>query len=115
MARNATSKHFMKINPDKTEILLLCPASLNFEVLIKGVIRIIKIEGEIFSFVSVCTPKWCICKMVIYEMNEKYLLLDICILADISRNLFYLWHVGKFQLSIVYMLLVPCQRCTNLK
>jgi hypothetical protein len=30
--------HFMKINPDKTEILLLCPASLNKEVVIKGVI-----------------------------------------------------------------------------
>ena len=30
--------HFMKINPDKTEILLLCPASLNCEVVIKGVI-----------------------------------------------------------------------------
>ena len=28
----------MKINPDKTEILLLCPASLNKEVVIKGVI-----------------------------------------------------------------------------
>ena len=73
------------------------------------------ILGEIFSFVSVCSLKWCICKMVIYEMNEKYLLLDICILADILRNLFYLWHLGKFQVSIVYMLLVHCQRCTNLK
>ena len=29
--------HFMKINPDKTEILLLCPSSLNREVLIHGV------------------------------------------------------------------------------
>ena len=30
--------HFMKINPDKTEILLLCPPSLNREVLIQGII-----------------------------------------------------------------------------
>ena len=30
--------HFMKINPDKTEILLLCPPSLNREVIIQGVI-----------------------------------------------------------------------------
>ena len=30
--------HFMKINPDKTEILLLCPSSLNREVIIQGVI-----------------------------------------------------------------------------
>ena len=30
--------HYMKINPDKTEILLLCPPALNKEVLIKGVI-----------------------------------------------------------------------------
>ena len=29
--------HFMKINPDKTEILLLCASSLNKEVLIQGV------------------------------------------------------------------------------
>ena len=28
----------MKINPDKTEILLLCPSALNKEVIIKGVI-----------------------------------------------------------------------------
>ena len=30
--------HFMKINPDKTELLLLYPPSLNKEVLIKGVL-----------------------------------------------------------------------------
>ena len=35
---NWSNSHFMKINPDKTEILLLCPASLNREVVIKGVI-----------------------------------------------------------------------------
>ena len=34
---NWSNNHFMKINPDKTEILLLCPASLNKEVVIKGV------------------------------------------------------------------------------
>ena len=34
---NWSNNHFMKINPDKTEILLLCPASLNREVVIKGV------------------------------------------------------------------------------
>ena len=30
--------HFMKINPDKTELLLLYPPSLNREVLIKGIL-----------------------------------------------------------------------------
>ena len=30
--------HFMKINPDKTEVLLLYPPSLNSEVIIKGII-----------------------------------------------------------------------------
>ena len=30
--------HFMKINPDKTELLLLYPPSLNKEVLIKGIL-----------------------------------------------------------------------------
>ena len=30
--------HYMKINPDKTELLLLVPSSLNKEVIIKGVI-----------------------------------------------------------------------------
>ena len=30
--------HFLKINPDKTELLLLYPPSLNKEVLIKGVV-----------------------------------------------------------------------------
>ena len=29
--------YFMKINPDKTEIALLCPSSLNKEVIINGV------------------------------------------------------------------------------
>ena len=29
---------FMKINPDKTEILLLCPPSLNSEIIIRGII-----------------------------------------------------------------------------
>ena len=33
-----SNAHFMKINPDKTEILLLCPSSLNGEVIIRGVI-----------------------------------------------------------------------------
>ena len=35
---NWSNAHYMKINPDKTEILLLCPSSLNDEVIIKGVI-----------------------------------------------------------------------------
>ena len=30
--------HFMAINPDKTELLLLCPPSLNSQVIIKGII-----------------------------------------------------------------------------
>ena len=30
--------HFMKINPDKTEIILLYPPSLNKEVIIKGIL-----------------------------------------------------------------------------
>ena len=30
--------HYMKLNPDKTEIILLCPSSLNKEVIIRGVI-----------------------------------------------------------------------------
>ena len=34
---NWSNAHFMKINPDKTELLLLRPASLNSEVLINGV------------------------------------------------------------------------------
>ena len=33
-----SNDHFMKINPDKTEILLLCPNSLNKEIIIRGVI-----------------------------------------------------------------------------
>jgi hypothetical protein len=33
-----SNDHFMKINPDKTEILLLCPSSMNNEVIIRGVI-----------------------------------------------------------------------------
>ena len=33
-----SNAHYMKINPEKTEILLLCPPSLNREVIIKGVI-----------------------------------------------------------------------------
>ena len=32
-----SNAHFMKINPDKTELLLLCPSSLNREVIIGGV------------------------------------------------------------------------------
>ena len=38
--------HFMKINPDKTELLLLYPPSLNKEVIIKGVL----FEGECIRF-----------------------------------------------------------------
>ena len=33
-----SNAHFMKINPNKTEILLLCPRWLNKEIIIKGVI-----------------------------------------------------------------------------
>ena len=33
-----SNAQFMKINPDKTEIELLCPSSLNKEIIIKGVI-----------------------------------------------------------------------------
>ena len=35
---NWSNAHYMKINPEKTEILLLYPSSLNREVIIKGVI-----------------------------------------------------------------------------
>ena len=35
---NWNNIHFMKINPDKTELLLLCPSSLNKQVIIKGVL-----------------------------------------------------------------------------
>ena len=38
--------HFMKINPDKTELLLLYPPSLNKEVVIKGII----FEGQCIRF-----------------------------------------------------------------
>ena len=41
-----SNTHFMKINPDKTEILLLCPASLNNDIIIKGVI----FEGQCIRF-----------------------------------------------------------------
>ena len=41
-----SNAHFMKINPDKTEILLLRPSSLNREVIINGVI----FEGECIRF-----------------------------------------------------------------
>ncbi len=41
-----SNDHFMKINPDKTEILLLCPSSLNKEVIINGII----FEGECIRF-----------------------------------------------------------------
>ena len=41
-----SNAHYMKINPDKTEILLLCPSSLNNEVVIKGVI----FEGQCIRF-----------------------------------------------------------------
>ena len=40
----------MKINPDKTEILLLCPPALNKEVVIKGVI----FENTIVSICQKC-------------------------------------------------------------
>ena len=43
-----SNSHFMKINPDKTEILLLCPSSLNKEVIIKGVI----FDGQCIRFSS---------------------------------------------------------------
>ena len=43
-----SNAHYMKINPEKTEILLLCPASLNREVIIKGVI----FEGQCIRFAS---------------------------------------------------------------
>ena len=33
-----SNAHYMKINPDKTEILLLCPSSMNKDIIIKGVI-----------------------------------------------------------------------------
>ena len=51
--------HFMKINPDKTELLLMYPPSLNKEVLIKGVL----FEEECIRFaeyvknVGVCLDK----------------------------------------------------------
>ena len=38
--------HFMAINPDKTELLLLCPPSLNSQVIIKGII----FEGQCIRF-----------------------------------------------------------------
>ena len=43
---NWSNAHYMKINPEKTEILLLCPPSLNREVIIKGVI----FEGQCIRF-----------------------------------------------------------------
>ena len=41
-----SNSHFMKINPEKTEILLLCPSSINDEVIIRGVIY----EGQCIRF-----------------------------------------------------------------
>ena len=41
-----SNAHYMKINPDKTEILLLCPKSLNKGVIIKGVI----FDGDCIRF-----------------------------------------------------------------
>ena len=41
-----SNMHFMKINPDKTEILMMYPSSLNKEVIIRGVIY----EGECIRF-----------------------------------------------------------------
>ena len=41
-----SNAHFMKINPNKTEIALLCPSSLNDEIIIKGVI----FEGQCIRF-----------------------------------------------------------------
>ena len=41
-----SNAHYMKINPDKTEILLLCPNSLNNEVVIRGVIY----DGQCIRF-----------------------------------------------------------------
>ena len=41
-----SNAHFMKINPDKTEILLLCPASMNNDIIIKGII----FEGQCIRF-----------------------------------------------------------------
>ena len=41
-----SNAHFMKINPDKTEIMLLRPASLNKEVIINGII----FEGDCIRF-----------------------------------------------------------------
>ena len=43
-----SNAHYMKINPEKTEILLLCPTSLNSEVIIRGVI----FEGQCIRFAS---------------------------------------------------------------
>ena len=43
-----SNTHYMKINPDKTEIFLLCPSSLNSEVIIKGVI----FDGQCIRFSS---------------------------------------------------------------
>ena len=41
-----SNAHYMKINPQKTEILLLCPSSLNSKVIIKGVM----FEGQCIRF-----------------------------------------------------------------
>ena len=41
-----SNAHFMEINPDRTEILLLIPPSLNKEVLIHGMI----IGGQCIRF-----------------------------------------------------------------
>lgn len=41
-----SNAHYMKINPDKTEILLLCPSSLNKEIIIKGIIY----DGQCIRF-----------------------------------------------------------------
>ena len=49
---NWSNAHYMKINPDKTEILLLCPASLNGEIVIKGVI----FDGQCIRFTKESTP-----------------------------------------------------------
>ena len=40
--------HFMKINPDKTELMLLYPASLSKEVIVKGII----LDGQCIRFSS---------------------------------------------------------------
>ena len=75
--------HFMKINPDKTELLLLVPPSLNHEVIIKGIL----FEDQCIRFAEFVKNVGVILDMNLSMSKHVNFIVSHCykILKDIGR------------------------------